>query len=211
MDTRKRVLIVDDSEEIRDVYEMLLSNAGFEVDTACNGIEGFEHARAKRPDVIILDVVMPGMDGLQLLLNGRGIVVREVFDELLDTELRILDRRGGSLELAVVEVSSLDAGETVLARAPSPGRLMAGVLSQCRVALFKRALDGSAARDIAAVIADLRATEAPRAVGLVDFPAGGVRGFSGGELVHVASIALDRAAESGGGAHRVTIAEERVT
>lgn len=150
-------------------------------------------------------------EGDRALRYGRGIVVREMFDDLLDAELRILDRRGGSMELAVIDVPSLDPVEEVLARAPSRTRLIAGVLAQTRVALFKRALDDSAERDLAAVVADLRATAAPRAVGLVDFPAGGVRGFAGCDLVHVASIALDRAAERGDGAHRVTIAEERLS
>lgn len=157
------------------------------------------------------DLLLRLADGAagKLAQYGHGVVVRELFDELLDTELRILDRRGGSMELMVIDLPDLAGLEDALARAPSPTRLIAGVLSPNRVALFKRALDGSARETLAALHADLRATTPPRAVGIVDFPAGGVRGFAGCDLVHVAAIALDRAVERGDDTRRVVIEEER--
>jgi hypothetical protein len=83
------------------------------------------------------------------------------------------------------------------------------VLSSARVALFKRAFDDSAGRQIAAIVDDLRATHELGAVGLVSLPTGGVRGFSASELVHVAGIALDRAMERGDGSRRIIIEEQR--
>ena len=139
---------------------------------------------------------------------GRGIVVREMFDALLDAELRILERCGGSMEVAVIDVPSLAGVAAAVEHAPAPTRLIAGVLSSGRVALFKRADDESARAQLTAVIDDLHAAAEPSSVGFVELPRGGVHGFSGRELVHVASIALDRAEDRGDGMHRVIIAEE---
>ena len=144
----------------------------------------------------------------RLARHGRGIVVREMFDALLDAELRILERCGGSMELAVLDVPTFAGVEAALAHAPEPTRLIAGVLSHARVALFKRACDDSARRQLAAVIDDLRPADEPCAVGFVELPHGGVHGFSGRDLVHVASVALDRAEELGDGLRRVVIEEQ---
>ncbi|HEX8950560.1 MAG TPA: hypothetical protein VF945_01885, partial [Polyangia bacterium] len=91
-----------------------------------------------------------------------------------------------------------------------PTRLLATMLSSTRVALFKRALDDSARRQVAAIVDELRARGEPRALGIVDLPDGGVRGFSARDLVRVAAIALDRALDRGGGLRRVVIEEEPV-
>jgi CheY-like chemotaxis protein len=63
-----RVLIVDDEEDIRQVAALSLETvAGWQVSTAMSGNEGLERARADRPDAILLDVMMPEMDGLATL------------------------------------------------------------------------------------------------------------------------------------------------
>ncbi len=60
----RRILIVDDEDDIREVAGMSLEAVGgFEILTASSGAEGLERARAERPDAILLDVMMPGMDG----------------------------------------------------------------------------------------------------------------------------------------------------
>lgn len=62
---RGRVLIIDDETFIVTVIREMLEASGFEVLTAKNGIEGIEQARRGRPDVIILDVMMSGIDGYE--------------------------------------------------------------------------------------------------------------------------------------------------
>lgn len=57
----QRILIVDDNKEIREVVHVLLSNEGYEVLEACNGIESVE--KCQDVDLIIMDVMMPKMDG----------------------------------------------------------------------------------------------------------------------------------------------------
>jgi DNA-binding response OmpR family regulator len=61
------VLIVDDSEDLRDTLEMLLMDEGFDVASACDGRRGLHVAREIHPDAILLDMMMPEMDGLEFL------------------------------------------------------------------------------------------------------------------------------------------------
>ena len=65
MKQMKRILVIDDEAIIRESLKLSLETEdGLEVLTACSGIDGLSIARAERPDAILLDVMMPGMDGL---------------------------------------------------------------------------------------------------------------------------------------------------
>lgn len=57
------LLVVDDEDEIRLVLRLVLVRAGYEVSEAENGEEALRKVQLERPDLIILDVMMPGMDG----------------------------------------------------------------------------------------------------------------------------------------------------
>lgn len=57
------ILLVDDDVELCQMFELTLTNLGFEVDLAHNGIDGLKKAYSLQPDVILLDVMMPDMDG----------------------------------------------------------------------------------------------------------------------------------------------------
>jgi CheY-like chemotaxis protein len=59
------VLVVDDADEVRDLVAFFLRDAGFVVRTAVNGLEGLLAAYEMRPDVIVMDVTMPVLDGLE--------------------------------------------------------------------------------------------------------------------------------------------------
>ncbi|MGE2732598.1 response regulator transcription factor [Mycolicibacterium vaccae] len=76
-----RVLVVDDEPNIVDLLSASLKFQGFEVHTATNGAAALAMAREVRPDAIILDVMMPGMDGFALLraLRGDGIDAPALF------------------------------------------------------------------------------------------------------------------------------------
>ncbi|ORL39348.1 response regulator transcription factor [Prescottella equi] len=67
-----RVLIVDDEPSLVELLSVSLRFQGFEVETATNGAEGLDKARAFRPDALILDVMMPGMDGFGMLRRLRA-------------------------------------------------------------------------------------------------------------------------------------------
>ena len=62
-----KLLIVDDEVAILEALTDILSVEGYEVTTAANGAEGLEHAREDRPDLILLDLMMPVMDGQEML------------------------------------------------------------------------------------------------------------------------------------------------
>lgn len=63
--TARRVLVVDDDDGIRDFVRMALSDDGYDVATACDGAEAIETARGFEPHLVILDVRMVGMDGVE--------------------------------------------------------------------------------------------------------------------------------------------------
>ncbi len=69
----KQVLVIDDDAALRLLYEKQLSLSGFQVDTAGGGEAGLTAARDNSYDVIILDIEMPGMDGLQVLHQLRQV------------------------------------------------------------------------------------------------------------------------------------------
>ena len=69
---RFRILVIDDEERILNFLRSKLKASGYEVLTASNGIEGLEQAQAQEPDMVILDVLMPKMDGLEMLKELRS-------------------------------------------------------------------------------------------------------------------------------------------
>ena len=66
-----KILVIDDEQSIIDVVTAYLRNQGYEVHTAMDGRSGLKAARTMRPDLIVLDVMLPGMDGLELLTQLR--------------------------------------------------------------------------------------------------------------------------------------------
>ncbi len=71
MPGERTILIVDDEADLLDMLSYNLEKDGYEVATARNGLEGLERARKIRPDLIILDVMMPEMDGIEVCRSIR--------------------------------------------------------------------------------------------------------------------------------------------
>ncbi len=67
-----RVLVVEDDEAIRDSIAEILVDEGYEVSLAADGWAGLLTARARRPDVVVLDLVMPGMSGSEYLAASHA-------------------------------------------------------------------------------------------------------------------------------------------
>ena len=87
----KRVLVIEDDEDILDVLKNIFLEEGFEVDTAVDGLDGFEKFKANKPDIIFADIVMPKLDGIQLAIKIKElspstpiILVSGRFTDLLD-------------------------------------------------------------------------------------------------------------------------------
>jgi CheY-like chemotaxis protein len=68
----KRILVVDDEEAIRLLYREELAEAGYQVDLAADGIEALRMVEQSRPDLMTIDLRMPGMDGIELLAKVRA-------------------------------------------------------------------------------------------------------------------------------------------
>jgi two-component system, response regulator, stage 0 sporulation protein F len=64
---KKKILVVEDEEGLRLLYEEELKEEGYEVITARNGREAIQQLESEKPDLIILDIVMPVMDGMEAL------------------------------------------------------------------------------------------------------------------------------------------------
>lgn len=93
---KQKVLVVDDDENICDLIRMYLENEGFNVFIANDGISAVEEFKNVSPDIVVLDIMMPGSDGWQvcreirkisqtpvIMLSAKG----EVFDKVLALEL----------------------------------------------------------------------------------------------------------------------------
>lgn len=67
----QKILLVEDNVELRNLYELFLSEHGFQVATAVDGEDGLKVAQTFKPDLVFLDVMMPKMDGFQALKHLR--------------------------------------------------------------------------------------------------------------------------------------------
>lgn len=95
-----KILLVDDEPDILEILKYNLSSQGYQIYTAKNGIEGVEKAKKKIPHLIILDVMMPEMDGIEaceIIRNTKG---------LENTIITFLTARGEDYS----QVAGFDAG-----------------------------------------------------------------------------------------------------
>ena len=84
---QKRLLFVDDEPGIRKVVGIALKDCGYTVSAAANGEEGLDIFRREKPPIVITDIRMPGMDGLDLL--------RAIKSESPETEVILVTGHGG--------------------------------------------------------------------------------------------------------------------
>jgi DNA-binding response OmpR family regulator/DNA-binding CsgD family transcriptional regulator len=88
------VLVVDDEEDIREIVRINLERDGHRVLTAASGPECLDLLRTERPDLIVLDVMMPGLDGWEVLTSIKG----EAEHELSDVPVLMLTARSGDMD-----------------------------------------------------------------------------------------------------------------
>ena len=69
--TKARILCIEDDQDMIDYIKLILGKTGFEVIGAAGGAEGLDAMRRELPDLILLDLMMPGMDGAEVLLQKR--------------------------------------------------------------------------------------------------------------------------------------------
>ncbi|NDD50929.1 MAG: DNA-binding response regulator, partial [Flavobacteriia bacterium] len=85
---KRTILLVDDDPDIREFISFNLDKEGFKVETAKNGAEGVELCKKHKPDLVLLDVMMPGMDGIEACELIRAT------PEIANTLIAFLSARG---------------------------------------------------------------------------------------------------------------------
>lgn len=72
MSEKKKVLLVDDDPDFVEAVKVIVQSGGYDVRVACDGKEGLEAVAEERPDIIVLDVMMPVMDGHKTCAALKG-------------------------------------------------------------------------------------------------------------------------------------------
>ncbi len=126
---RRRVLLADDNADLRAYIARLLAERGYEVTTAADGEAALAAARSAKPDLLVTDVMMPGLDGFELLRAIRGDA------SLRDLPIIMLSARAGE----EAKVEGLDAGaDDYLTKPFSARELLARVSANIAMAKVRR-------------------------------------------------------------------------
>lgn len=130
-----KILLVDDEPDILEILKYNLSNEGYQVYTANNGLEGIEKAKKKNPHLIILDVMMPEMDGIEACE-----VIRST-SGLENTIITFLTARGEDYS----QVAGFDAGADDYITKPIKPKVL---VSKIKALLRRLKEDGSQTEEV---------------------------------------------------------------
>ena len=103
----KRILVVDDDPDVVEVVESWLKTGGYEVYTAYTGKEGLQKCRMLRPDAVILDIIMPDIDG--------SSVAEEIKDDPVTSKIPIIFLTG-AVKSSEVPKSHIVGGQYFIAK-----------------------------------------------------------------------------------------------
>lgn len=131
----KKILLVEDEDFVRDLYTRQLTKAGFEVKTAVDGTSGLNALKSETFDLLLLDIMLPGMNGLQLLREfrtqnpkspmitilltnlGQEAVIKEGFE--LGAQAYLI-KASYTPDQVVTEVKNALGGQPATAQTPKP-------------------------------------------------------------------------------------------
>ena len=98
---RETILVIDDEADVVDLVRYHLNRAGFDVDVASTGMAGLHAAQQRRPDAILLDVMLPQMSGTEVLQKLRREIDTAKIPVMMLTAKALLSERIAGLELGV--------------------------------------------------------------------------------------------------------------
>ena len=111
MESKARILVVDDRERTVRAIQRVLQKEGYEVLTAFDGVTGLKKICEEKPDLIILDVMMPGMDGYEVCRRMQRDPATARIPVLMLTGKGRLDYEGSGFRVRVQEqVEGYDSG-----------------------------------------------------------------------------------------------------
>lgn len=87
MPTKNKILVIEDEEMLSTMYKVKFENEGFVVETAKDGAEGIEKAKSFLPGIILLDIIMPKIDGFAVLKKIKEIPEHKSTPVILLTNL----------------------------------------------------------------------------------------------------------------------------
>lgn len=116
---QKKILLVEDEKFIADLYARQLTNAGLSVTTAYDGISGFKFITTQAFDLVLLDIMLPGMNGLELLKEWKQKNTESTLPVLLLTNL--------GQEAVIKEGFSLGAQGYLIKASYTPAQVVAEV------------------------------------------------------------------------------------
>ena len=103
--TKPKLLVIDDEDGIRDAFKLALDKEDIEVITAATGLEGIDKAKASPPDLAILDIRMPGINGIETMCRLRELFpklridILTAFHEEFMTDLKAAAEQGCKFEV----------------------------------------------------------------------------------------------------------------
>ena len=124
---KTRVLIAEDDEVNRSVFSDFLALSGYDVIAAANGMEAIEQCRNEHPDVVLMDVNMPGMNGLEAIAHIRQLPERADVPIIALTAMAMSSDRQ----------ACLDAGANEYLSKPAPLRTIRSLIESL-VASYQR-------------------------------------------------------------------------
>lgn len=118
----KKILIVDDSPTERFVLTQILAGGGFDILTAESGEEGISRAKQLQPDLILMDVVMPGTNGFQAARTlARDVATKDIPVILCTTKSQASDKVWGMRQGALDYLTKPVDGSLLLAKIANLG------------------------------------------------------------------------------------------
>lgn len=124
MSKQKSVLIVEDEPSLQDAFRLVIESGGYKVFTAYNGLIGIEMIKSNKPDLVLLDIFMPVMDGKELLRNidleqypnTTVVVYSNISDQQTETDMYELGAHDFILKASMTPRDLLDMVERHLGK-----------------------------------------------------------------------------------------------